>query len=214
MKNIFSKEIVSLISDIPNIYLEHDKTLKYHNSKHILDFIDKLINTEYINKIHEEDIYFFLLAVVYHDSVYNVFSVNNNNEGRSADLFCNSKHFYKLLESVGEDYDLVKGYIDGLILSTKFGAEHNTIDKKVMHDIDYSGFANPCRFRYLQTQFNVIDEFLIPWDRNLIDIIPKRIEFLSNINKTKIYYFDDVFSEEVAHDNINFEIDFWNNYKG
>jgi predicted metal-dependent HD superfamily phosphohydrolase len=213
MNNKLTKDLAQLIIDIPKIYSQNDKELKYHNSKHISDFIDKFINTEYINKIDENNIYYFLIAIVYHDSVYDVYDINFKNESKSSSNFYNSKHFYNLFYKKDDENTHYK-YIEELIMCTKYGAVHDTVDKKVMHDIDYSGFANQCRFRYLQTQFDIIDEFLIPHHVLLSELIPKRVNFLEHLDSTKIYYFDDVFNEEIAHNNINFEIEFWKNFKG
>lgn len=204
-ENIISinKNTLSYLLCIQTLYKEHDLTYRYHNSNHIKDLLFEFLLTPYKKQIKEELHNAFLTAIIFHDCVYEPLSKDNEKES--------IKKFYHLVPSkvYNNNYEYDE-YIPGLIQSTAYGEKHDTIDKQVLHDLDYGGFASP-RNRYENRMYDIYHEFHRRMDYTVYR--RNKIKFLNDLLKSKIFYFDHTYKEEIAINNINYEIDYLTNNK-
>ncbi len=172
------------------------KSLQYHNADHIKDLLHKFVNTDYFNEIDSKHHNGFIMSIIYHDSVYS--PKRNDNEEQSI------KRFYRIVRSkeYNNNYEYDE-YIPNLILSTKYSNPQNTVDEKVLHDLDYSGFSDDI-FTYKERIYDVWSEYKphITYDEYKI----KKVQFLKSLLKSKIYYYDHTYCETTARKNIEYEI--------
>lgn len=180
---------------IEDLYMEH-KPLQYHNADHIKDLLHKFINTDYFNEIDVKHHNGFIMSIIYHDCVYS--PKRNDNEERSI------KRFYRMVRSneYNNNYEYDE-YIPNLILSTKYNNPQNTVDEKVLHDLDYSGFSDDI-FKYKERMYDIWCEYKphITYE----EYKTNKIKFLNSLLKTKIYYYDHTYCEKLARKNIEYEI--------
>ena len=181
---------------IEDVYRSQDQLLTYHNSEHIKDLLHKFINTDYFNEIDVKHHNGFIMAIIYHDSVYH--PNKNDNEEQSI------KRFYRMVRSkeYNNNYEYDE-YIPNLILSTKYGNPQNTVDEKVLHDLDYSGFSDPLEI-YRERMYNIWNEYKPYISYELYK--KNKIKFLTSILKSNIYYFNHTYDETQAKNNILYEI--------
>jgi predicted metal-dependent HD superfamily phosphohydrolase len=133
-KNRLVKSFNKLVENILSYYPDNEY---YHSQKHILQMLKfaKTISdeTKKICPALSEAIQSpeFVYAIVCHDVIYKTGA--NDNEEKSAEFAC---------EYVEGVWEMDKDYVKMLILSTKEGADLNCIEKKIMHDLDYSRFVS------------------------------------------------------------------------
>lgn len=140
----------------------------YHTIEHVKNSLDCLNNIAFDNS--QELLYRRLyMAIVFHDAEYN--TEFEDIEKHSAELFREV-----MTGTIGE-IELMNIY--RLILSTKFGSDlsdEEEIDKRILHDIDYFGFAGGDYEINTQKIFN---EFNGHFTKECLYL--GRIEFLSKL---------------------------------
>lgn len=201
---VLKKYALEEMFNIKNIYSTHDVVLKYHNSNHIYNMLDNFFNTDLFNYIDDDNISPFIIAIIYHDSVYTDDTTNSldmKNEDKSIGKFTSESKCINYLNT----NEII--YIADLIRSTKMNSNHYLVDMQVLHDLDYSAFSEPDFDKYMITQNNVLEEcFTLYSNFSKKDIILKRIEFLDELyQKDYIYYFN-TFVNEVAKRNMKKEV--------
>lgn len=137
-RRAWKKQFDKFFKKLTEQVLEHYPEEKYyHSSKHITDmlsaakFISEKIGSEVPELKKIVDCPEFVYSIVCHDVIYKTGA--NDNEEKSAEFAC---------EFAEEFWQFDKEYVTELILSTKEGAELDTIEKKILHDLDYMRFMN------------------------------------------------------------------------
>jgi predicted metal-dependent HD superfamily phosphohydrolase len=133
-KKQFLKSFNQLVENILSCYPDDEY---YHSQEHIFQMLKfaEIISdeTKKICPALSESIQSpeFIYAIVCHDVIYKTGA--NDNEEKSAEFAC---------EYMKDIFDFDDDYVKMLILSTKEGADLNCIEKKIMHDLDYSRFVS------------------------------------------------------------------------
>ena len=186
-------KILNEIQFVKNIYDQNH--LPYHNMNHIMDCIYNFNNFLYINLNDKSKIYNFLLAILYHDIVY------RPGESDNEELSC------QFFEKNNKDLDKQDiEYVKKIIMSTKIPKSYNpnlSVEEKIMHDVDYSGFGLEYT-KYLENSVKILSEYahIAP-----LDVLRKqRYEFLNHTNNQRIFYFK-FGLENIAHENISKEME-------
>ncbi len=165
---------------------------KYHTITHLNDCLT-LLNHNYSSAVNPTEIE---LALWFHDSIYDVHAVNN--EEMSADFAS------KELMKVGLPKNRIE-FINELILSTKHSAAPKYTDHMIISDIDLA-ILGTHRSRFIEYEAQIREEY--EWVSEAV-FQKNRINFLSSIlEREHIYYsphFRDKF-ESIARDNISYSI--------